>query len=59
MSPPSSTLESKALAEEATLAGDGVPVHFSQATAEGERAIALHLLAQLPAGQISYRTITW
>ena len=59
MPSPSGTLENKALTGEATLTGDGLPVHFSQATAEGERAIALHLSAQLPAGQISYRTITW
>jgi hypothetical protein len=59
MPSPSGTLENNALTGEANVVGDGVPVHFSQATAEGQRAISLHLLAQPPAGQISYKTITW
>ncbi|MBM5794939.1 MAG: hypothetical protein FJ049_02255 [Cyanobacteria bacterium M_surface_7_m2_037] len=59
MPAPSCTLENKTLTGEATAAGDGLPVQFSQATAEGEQAISLRPMAPLPAGQISYRTITW
>jgi len=59
MPAPSCALENKVLTGEATAAGDGLPVQFSQATAEGEQAISLRPLAQVPAGQISYRTITW
>ena len=59
MPAPSCTLENKALTAETTAAGDGLPVQFSQATAEGEQAISLRPLTQVPAGLISYRTITW
>jgi len=59
MPAPSSTLENKPLTVESTTAGDGLTVQFSQATAEGEQAISLRPMAPLPAGHISYRTITW
>ena len=59
MPAPSCTLENKALTGEATITGGVLPVQFSQATAEGEQAISLRPLTQVPAGQISYRTITW
>ena len=59
MPAPSCTLENKSLTVEFTAAGDGLRIQFSQATAEGEEAISLRPLTQIPAGQISYRTITW
>jgi hypothetical protein len=59
MSVLSSTLANKALTEEVKVTDPGLPVQFSQATAEGEPAISLRPLTQVAAGKISYRTITW